>query len=300
MINQCAPTVFSTKSGTDVCAASGIACGACAAGKYRGAQDGSSCMPCPAQSSSPAGSTSSAACTCNAGYVVVPASGRCKLQVQTLPVVEVTVSLPMSKADFERQEDLFVAALAKSAGVEVSDVSIISVTESSAARRRLLAPSVQVSSEIQASDTDSVSQALTTDTLNKNLGEAGLPQATGPITTSVREPPAAAPALEEPPVKEKTKSQLPLIIGGSVAGGVLLVAGAWLIYKKFQGTNVKRNQPSPLPMSISQNPIDSQICFDTGATSDKAHHVGQAWENETPPPLPERERERLYPEEAPP
>ena len=59
------------------------------------------------------------------------------MQVQTLPVVEVTVSLPMSKADFERQEDLFVAALAKSAGVEVSDVSIISVTESSAARRRL-------------------------------------------------------------------------------------------------------------------------------------------------------------------
>jgi hypothetical protein len=85
----------------------------------------------------------------------------------------------MSKADFERQEDLFVAALAKSAGVQVAAVSIISVTETSGGVRRLLAPSVEVKSEIQTSDVSSVSKALTADTLNKHLGDAGLPKATG-------------------------------------------------------------------------------------------------------------------------
>ena len=99
--------------------------------------------------------------------------------MQTLPVVQVAVALPMSKADFERQEDLFVAALAKSAGVQVAAVSIISVTETSGGVRRVLAPSVEVKSEIQTSDVSSVSKALTADTLNKHLGDAGLPKATG-------------------------------------------------------------------------------------------------------------------------
>ena len=99
--------------------------------------------------------------------------------MQTLPVVQVAVALPMSKADFERQEDLFVAALAKSAGVGVAAVSIISVTETSGGVRRVLAPSVEVKSEIQTSDVSSVIKALTADTLNKHLGDAGLPKATG-------------------------------------------------------------------------------------------------------------------------
>jgi hypothetical protein len=106
--------------------------------------------------------------------------------VQTLPVVQVAVSLTMSKADFERQEDLFVAALAKSAGVGVAAVSIISVTETSGGVRRVLAPSVEVKSEIQTSDVSSVSKTLTADTLNKYLGDAGLPKATATLATPWR------------------------------------------------------------------------------------------------------------------
>ena len=58
-------------------------------------------------------------------------------------------------------------------------MSIISVTETSGGVRRLLAPSVEVKSEIQTSDVSSVSKVLTADTLNKHLGDAGLPKATG-------------------------------------------------------------------------------------------------------------------------
>ena len=66
------------------------------------------------------------ACTCKDGYVSVGISNRCKIATNTLAVVEVIVSMPMSKTEFEQNELRFVQALADSASVKPSQVSVVS------------------------------------------------------------------------------------------------------------------------------------------------------------------------------
>jgi hypothetical protein len=53
-------------------------------------------------------------------------SNRCRIAVQTLPVVEVTLSMPVSKAVFEQNEPDFIQVLADSAAVPLADVSVVS------------------------------------------------------------------------------------------------------------------------------------------------------------------------------
>ena len=68
------------------------------------------------------------ACTCKDGYVSVGISNRCKIATvaNTLPVIELIVSMPMSKTEFEQNELRFVQALADSASVKPSQVSVVS------------------------------------------------------------------------------------------------------------------------------------------------------------------------------
>lgn len=72
------------------------------------------------------GSVGVETCTCKDGYVSVGTSNLCKIAVDTLSVVEVTVSLPMSKAEFEQNVLRFVQALADCASVEPGQVSVVS------------------------------------------------------------------------------------------------------------------------------------------------------------------------------
>ena len=111
-------------------------------------------------------------------------------------VVELTVKMPMSKADFVAKQADFVAAVAASARVAVDDVKIVSVTESlrrgeeRTSNRRLLAATVTVVSEIATAEPAALSNSLTSDSINDGLAAKGLPSVTS-FTSSVK---SAAPS----------------------------------------------------------------------------------------------------------
>jgi hypothetical protein len=101
----------------------------------------------------------------------------------TSPAIEVSVRMPMSEADFRKQDSAFISALSRSAGVASEAATIVSVKEIAGRRllnhqggRRLLAMSVAVVVRISTSQPGLVSEKLTEATLNQNLKVAGLPQ----------------------------------------------------------------------------------------------------------------------------
>jgi len=200
-----------------------------------------------------------------------------------MPVVQVAVTLPLSKAQFEAQEHLFVEALASAAGVTVADVSVVSVTESNG--RRLLASSVQ--SEIQSADAAAVSSTLTSASLNAKLSEKGLPSSTG-MTTSIR----ALPVVNAAPNAVKSvakKSNVALIVGIAAAGAVLLAfAGAAVYYfnsekrkDSAQAKGVKTTSVTPdaardnvgTSESMCPQAFDSQIIFGPSTVATPAGSV---------------------------
>jgi len=273
----CKPGYTGLDGGTEKCACdagyyavNGV-CIKCPANTYRTdvSDDNSTCIFCPAQSEAPVGSVSVAACTCKEAYVPDASTGRCKIAVQTLPVVEVAVTLPLSKAQFEAQENSFVRALAGAAGVTVADVSIVSVSET--AGRRLLATSVEVKSEIRSENADAVSSTLTSASLNAKLVEMGMEPSTG-MTKTIRAPPpvvTTAPStahISEPPVvttapstaqkSDKKKSNVALIAGVTAGGAVLLaVAGAAVYYFNSQ----KQESTQANAMSLSADATTSNL-----------------------------------------
>jgi len=231
-------------------------CVKCKAGTYRQDEYSNVCLACPKHMDSAERSMAEAECTCKSGYVPAGADGRrCRKRVQDTPVVEVAVALPMTKASFQAQEDSFISALAGGAGVPESAITVVSVTEINSRRtagatlnqpmpavdapsRKLLATSVQVTSEIETPSPADVSLSLTQESLDAALAEAGLPEATS-IAISVRQPgtapvpsaksdspPAAPPAM---PAHE-TSSQDTGLIGGICAGGIALLLIAVAVY----------------------------------------------------------------------
>jgi len=270
-------------------------CVECEAGSYRQDEFSNVCTACPAHMQSPAGSKAAADCTCKSGYVSTGAN-RCTKAIQNVPVVEVAVSLPMTKAAFESQEKSFVSALARGAGVAESDVTILSVTEISSRRvhadlpgkehgRKLLATSVEVKSEIETSNPQAVSSALTPDALNTALAAAGLPEATG-MTKAVRQPPPAAtssaPASQAPAEeKDETSSQVGLIAGASAGGAVVVLAAVALLYwLKGRGNAVKGKTSSDIEAQVGtatmrapDQAVSSDMVF--GSTQKPAEGQGQ-------------------------
>ena len=237
-------------------------CSLCPTNTYRPVteDDTATCLTCPTQSQAPVGSVSVAACTCTEGYAVT-SNGRCRKTVQTMPVVQVAVTLPLSKAQFEAQEHLFVEALASAAGVTVADVSVVSVTESNG--RRLLASSVEVQSEIQSADAAAVSSTLTSASLNAKLSEKGLPASTG-MTTSIRALPVVNAA---PPTAVKSvakKSNVALIAGIAAAGAVLLAfAGAAVYY-----FNSKKQKDSAQAKGVETTSVTPDAARDNVGTGE--------------------------------
>ena len=103
-----------------------VDCGLCPAGFY--CQNTTAIKACPANTFSPSGSSDLASCTCNAGY-----------KCEVTKVVHAEVTLPISVVDFEALRQAYIAAVAAAAGVDPSQVVIVSVTSSSPGGRRLLA-----------------------------------------------------------------------------------------------------------------------------------------------------------------
>ena len=146
-------------------------------------------MLCPQNTVSPPGSIALIDCVCKSGFktnqdnLCIAIADNVATTSVTSPAVEVSLSMPMSEANFRQQENAFISALSRSAGVSPSAVTIVSVKEIAGRRlltgqrgRRLLTMSVAVVVRISTSQPGSVSEKLTETTLNQNLKAAGLPQ----------------------------------------------------------------------------------------------------------------------------
>lgn len=130
-------------------------------------------IACPANTNSAAGSSDLASCVCNAGY-------RCEV----IQVVHAEVTLPISIADFAALQDQYIAAVAAAAGVDPSQVIIVSITDGvgGGGRRRLLnlggqspsALSVEIHTSIYGSAHTGAPHRALRD-LDAHLVRAGLP-----------------------------------------------------------------------------------------------------------------------------
>jgi hypothetical protein len=102
-----------------------VDCGLCPAGFY--CANTTAIVACPSNTFSPSGSSDLASCTCNAGY-----------KCEVTKVVHAEVTLPISVIDFEALRQAYIEAVAAAAGVDPSQVVIVSVTSSTPGGRRLL------------------------------------------------------------------------------------------------------------------------------------------------------------------
>ena len=202
-------------------------CRACEQGKYKTDPGNTGCTACPDNSQTAAGSVSSTrqACVCNIGFTG-PNGGPCEPSSATASsppsspgqgetntdtialteeapssppttsvsthVVQLSLSLPLSTADFDdAKQAKFKESIARAAGVSPADVTIDNVETLSAARRRLLVSSIRIDVSVKAKDkaaADAMGAELTAGNINVELSKAGLPQAEvliKPSTTTV-------------------------------------------------------------------------------------------------------------------
>jgi hypothetical protein len=125
----------------------GVACAACEAGTYKATAGSGSCVACPSFSISAAGSDEQADCACDAGYTG-PDGGACVVCFDCDSVVTFTATVAISRAEFTAdKQDAYVVGVAQALSVAPTRVAIVSITDQSS-RRRLLAASVAVSTEV--------------------------------------------------------------------------------------------------------------------------------------------------------
>jgi len=131
-------------------ASDGPTCAACEAGTYTATVGSDSCAACPAHSHSAARSDEQADCACDAGYTG-PDGGPCVVCFECDAVVTFTATLAMSRAEFTAdKQDAYVAGVAQALSVAPVRVAIASITGQTS-RRRLLAASVAVWTEVTVS-----------------------------------------------------------------------------------------------------------------------------------------------------
>lgn len=142
-------------------------CNSCPANFY--CRNTTSITACPTNTNSPAGSSDLGRCTCNSGY-----------SCTTSQVVHAEITLPLTIQDFEALRTAYIAAVAAAAGVDVSQVIIVSVTTApgGGVRRLLSADGFITHVEIHTSIIDSrhtsaPHKALVT--LDTHLVRNGLP-----------------------------------------------------------------------------------------------------------------------------
>jgi hypothetical protein len=138
-------------------------CPLCPAGYY--CVNTTDISQCPPNTYSPAGSSDLASCTCNPGY-------RCEVTM----VVHAEVTLPLTVEQFDTLRDDYIDAVAAAAGVDPSQVIIVSVTNTVALRRRLLSDAsfIEVHTSIYGS-LHTAAPHLALITLRPHLLSRGLP-----------------------------------------------------------------------------------------------------------------------------
>jgi hypothetical protein len=189
------PTVAAA---TDVCqecsagkyaaAHAATVCTDCVAGKYAGEAASAGCTKCPNNShTARSASSSKQACICNSGFTG-PNGGLCApsppppSSTPTWPaaiiaathVVTLSLSLPLSMAEFNDRRQNFIESIARAAGASPADVAIRNIKDISSARRSLLSSSIRVDTSVKAEDqADAVamSNRLTADSINNELSK---------------------------------------------------------------------------------------------------------------------------------
>ena len=153
-----------------------------------------------------------------------------------VPVVTLQIQLPMTKSDFLAQQDSFIDALARTAGVNPSDVRVVSLTEVSVRRQQA---ALDVVTQVRTQEADIVEKTLTLDTVNRVLAEAALPPASALRVEVDRTGTPAAPAGEPPPelpTAEPHAVDLPLVVASVGAGfGVLIISATILMWYRRSG-----------------------------------------------------------------
>ena len=163
----------------------GGVCSPCAAGQYKNASGANACVNC-VDGMFGMFSNASGASTCTS----CPADQysrdgvNCTMDVVAAFVIKMSVTLPMSRDDFDASaQTAFRESVALAAGVSSADVRIVRIldVDGGAVRRRLLTAGISVETSVQAAS-ESVASAITTsltaETLNSALAAAGLPPAT--------------------------------------------------------------------------------------------------------------------------
>jgi hypothetical protein len=155
---------------------------------------------------------------------------------EAAPSVYIEMQLPVTKTVFLSQQDYFLKAIARTAGVNPQDVTIVSATEVNQARRLV---SLVVVTAIRSRDAQAVEQALTLTTVNAALEEAGLPSAT--TMQKKTQKAALSSQVDQKALAENSTGQQPssidirlLIAALAASVGVLFLCifGAWMFRRK--------------------------------------------------------------------
>ena len=176
-----------------------------------------------------------------------------------VPVVTLQIELPVTKSLFLAQQDSFIEGLARTAGVNPSDVKVVSVTEVSLRRQPV---AVRVVTQVRTQEADRVEKALVLDTVNRVLAEAALPPASALRVEVDRIPAPAGEPAPELPTSQPPAVDFRLIILSVGAGfGVLIISATVLMWYRrsrlwrsdrrictchLQGCNLHNCQPLPV------------------------------------------------------
>jgi hypothetical protein len=137
-------------------------CNKCPAGFY--CTNVTTIQQCPSNTNSPQGSSDLAQCVCDPGY-----------KCEVTKVVHAEVTLPISIVDFEALRQQYILAVAAAAGVDPSQVVIVSVTSSTpTSGRRLLSEYCEIHTSIYNSRHHDKPHLAFKD-LGKHLVARGLP-----------------------------------------------------------------------------------------------------------------------------
>ncbi|EKX44565.1 hypothetical protein GUITHDRAFT_109679 [Guillardia theta CCMP2712] len=188
--------------------------------------------------------------------------------LETTPVPQVqfvfVAILPMSIGEFQRQQSQYLASVASMANVDISLVTVVSVTEISLRRggrggRSLLAVGVEVETAILTSSAqrDSLAQTVSQDALDRELVKNGLPKS---FALTVKSGAGVIQGIANPSVLVSLVS-LPL--------GLLLICTGFRVLRLYKRRQV---QPQPfvkvLPLDGEDEPEGEADEFDRCSSSD--------------------------------
>ena len=216
-------------------------CAACAANSYSSAGV-SACVQCPANSVSPLGSIAMSDCICaknfsgpDGGPCAVCAAGKFKDSLGSAVCVQpdrvgpvilyMSVVLPYTADEFMNVKDQFTASVAKAAGVDPQDVSVVNVTEALAGRRQNLGVNVDLKIAVrEPSAVDTVIGNLNLENMNAALEADGLKS-----ITAITKAPSTSPEVQKTSIDSGLVVLVilgvALVIVASVAVTCMVLAG---------------------------------------------------------------------------